>query len=74
MSRCEYQLISVSDGYLELMDQAGKLRKDINCVCQEGQLRDEVTARWEGGEDLLVSVLSGMGQSMLLSVRAAPNN
>ena len=54
------------------MDQAGKLRQDVHLP--RGALRDEVSSRWEEGEDLLVTILSGMGQSVVLSVRAAPNN
>lgn len=54
------------------MDQAGKLRKDVHIP--QGALRDDVTARWEEGEVLLVTVIHGMGQSIALSVRAAPGN
>ena len=52
------------------MDQAGKLRKDVHVP--RGALRDEATTRWEEGEDLQVFVLSGMGQSVPQSVKAAP--
>lgn len=71
VTRCEYQLVSIIDGYLEMMDQAGKLRTDVHFP--RGDLRDEATSRWEEGENLLVTVLSGMGQKIAISVRAAPN-
>ena len=65
-------MVNISDGYLELMDQAGKLRKDV--VIERGALRDKTTARWEDGEELLVNVMSGMGQSIVMAIRNAPNN
>ena len=54
------------------MDQAGKLRKDV--MIARGALRDKTTVRWEEGEDLLANVMSGMGQSVVMAIRNAPNN
>ena len=52
------------------MDQAGKLRKDVHIA--SGELREKTTTRWENGEDLMITVLSGLGESVAVSMRAAP--
>ena len=50
------------------MDQAGRLRDDIRCP--QGDLGKEIAERWESGEDIMVTVLQGMGESVAISVRS----
>ena len=69
MSREDYYLVNVSGGFLELMDQAGKLRGDIRLP--QGSLGQEIEARFHREEDLQVTILSSMGQHLPISIKAA---
>ena len=64
----DYQVINVTSSFLELMDQAGRLRDDI--WCPQGDLGKEIAECWESGEDIMVTVLQGMGESVAISVRS----
>lgn len=53
-----------------MMDQAGRLRDDVRQP--KGELGKEIETRWEKEEEILVTVLHGMGDSVAISVRSAP--
>ncbi|CAM2697115.1 unnamed protein product [Rotaria socialis] len=55
VKRVEYSLIDVdTDGYVSLMDDSSETRSDIKLP--EGELGQEIRAKFEGGEGLKVTV------------------
>ncbi|XP_042236718.1 eukaryotic translation initiation factor 5A-like [Homarus americanus] len=68
VKRADYQLIDISDdGFLSLMMESGDLRDDIKIP--EGDVGAEIKSKFENGEDLLLTVLSAMGQEMVVATK-----
>lgn len=65
--RKDYQLVDIDGDFLSLMDDGGDQREDIKLP--EGELGDEIRTRFEGGDDLMVSVLSAMGEECAIAVK-----
>eukprot|EP00455_Lapot_gusevi_P014139 TRINITY_DN16_c0_g1_i2.p2 TRINITY_DN16_c0_g1~~TRINITY_DN16_c0_g1_i2.p2 ORF type:complete len:208 (+),score=103.79 TRINITY_DN16_c0_g1_i2:52-675(+) len=71
VTRTEYSLVDISNDFLSLMDADGATREDIRTPLN---LRDEMKARFDAGANLIVSVLSAMGQEVAMEFRDAPKN
>ena len=69
ITKRDYQLINLTSNFLEMMDQAGRLRDNIRCP--QGDLGKEIRERWVKEEDVTIAVLEGMGESKAISVRAS---
>lgn len=65
--RKDYQLVDIDGDFLSLMDDGGDQREDIKLP--EGELGDEIKTRFEGGDDLMVSVLSAMDEECAIAVK-----
>jgi translation initiation factor 5A len=65
--RSEYQLVNVDDGFLNLMTQDGTSKDDVRVP--EGELGDKIQADFDDGKDLLVTIVSAMGEEMAMSVK-----
>jgi len=65
--RKDYQLVDIDGDFLSLMDDGGDQREDIKLP--EGELGDEIKTRFEGGDDLLVSVLTAMDEECAIAVK-----
>ena len=81
VSRSEYQLVSlfalfsyhvlilrlfqvnIDDGFLNLMSQDGASKDDVRVP--EGDIGKEITAGFEEGKDLLVTIISAMGEEQV---------
>ncbi|KAL1928708.1 hypothetical protein VTP01DRAFT_2494 [Rhizomucor pusillus] len=68
--RNEYQLINIDDGFLSLMLNDGSTKDDVRLP--EGELGEQLQADFDEGKDLLVSVVSAMGEEHALSYKEAP--
>ncbi|ORE09217.1 eukaryotic translation initiation factor 5A [Rhizopus microsporus var. microsporus] len=68
--RNEYQLINIDDGFLSLMTQDGATKDDVKLP--EGELGEQMERDFEEGKDLIVTVVSSMGEEHALSVKEAP--
>ena len=55
VSRKDYQLLDVDDGFLSLMDDSGETREDLKVP--EGAIGEECKAATSEGRDILVSKL-----------------
>lgn len=55
VKREDYQLTDIDDEYLVLMNDNGDLREDLKVP--EGDLGAQLKAEYDGGKELLVSVL-----------------
>lgn len=53
LSRSHPQLIGIQDGYLSLLQDNGEVREDLKMP--EGDLGKEIEAKFDAGEEILVS-------------------
>lgn len=68
--RNEYQLVNIDDDFLNLMAQDGASKDDVRVP--EGDIGKEIRAGFEEGKDLLVTIVSAMGEEQALSFKEAP--
>ncbi|KAM3930783.1 eukaryotic translation initiation factor 5A-2 [Leptodactylus fuscus] len=68
IKRCDYQLINIQDGYLSLLGEGGEVREDLKLP--EGELGKEIQLKFDGGEEMLVSVLHAMDEECAVSIKA----
>lgn len=67
VKRKEYQLNDIDDDFLNLMDDSGDTREDIKLP--EGELGEEIKAKHEAGESLLVTILTACGEEMAVGIK-----
>ncbi|PWN46769.1 translation initiation factor eIF-5A [Violaceomyces palustris] len=70
VTRVEYQLVNIDDGFLNLMTQEGAEKDDVKVP--EGELGDQIQAGFDDGKDLMITVVSAMGEEHALSFKEAP--
>ncbi|KAF9460468.1 eukaryotic translation initiation factor 5A-2 [Collybia nuda] len=68
--RNEYQLVNIDDGFLNLMTQDGVSKDDVRVP--EGDLGAEIQNGFDAGKDLLVTIISAMGEEQAISCKEAP--
>ncbi|KAF5353560.1 hypothetical protein D9756_008090 [Leucocoprinus leucothites] len=70
VTRTEYQLVNIDDGFLNLMLQDGTPKDDVKLP--ESDLGKEIQAAFDEGKDLLVTAVSAMGEEQAISFKEAP--
>ncbi|EPQ30686.1 uncharacterized protein PFL1_01587 [Pseudozyma flocculosa PF-1] len=70
VTRSEYQLINIDDGFLNLMNNDGDTKDDVKVP--EGELGEQIQAGFDEGKDLMVTIVSAMGEEHCLSFKDAP--
>jgi translation initiation factor 5A len=70
VTRNEYPLLNVDDGYLSMMLSSGDTKDDIKLP--EGELGEQIKAAFDEGRDLLVAVIGAMGEEHAMSFKDAP--
>lgn len=70
VSRTEYQLIDIDDGFLSLMTNDGATKDDIKLP--DGDMGDKIQSDFDEGKDLLVTIISAMGEEAAISYKEAP--
>jgi len=70
VSRQEYQLVNIDDGFLNLMTQDGASKDDVKVP--EGDLGKQINEGFDDGKDLLVTIISAMGEEAAMSFKEAP--
>ncbi|XP_012692491.1 eukaryotic translation initiation factor 5A-2 [Clupea harengus] len=68
IKRVDYQLVNISDGFLTLLKDNGDLREDLRLP--EGDLGKEIENKFEANEDIMISVLSAMGEECAVAIKA----
>ena len=58
------------DGFLELMQADGSLKSDVKVP--EGDIGKQIQSDFEEGKDLLVTIVSAMGEEQAISFKEAP--
>ncbi|PWN87005.1 eukaryotic translation initiation factor 5A [Acaromyces ingoldii] len=70
VSRNEYQLVNIDDGFLNLMSGDGASKDDVKVP--EGEVGEQIVAGFDEGKDLMVTIVSAMGEEHALSFKEAP--
>jgi translation initiation factor 5A len=70
VKRNEFQLLDIDDGYLSLMNNDGDMKEDVKAP--EGELGDKLQADFDDGKELIVTIVSAMGEEACISFKEAP--
>ena len=62
--------VNIDDGFLNLMTQDGAAKDDVKLP--ESDLGKQIQAEFEEGKDLLVTIVSAMGEEQAISYKEAP--
>jgi len=68
--RNEYQLVNIDDGFLNLMTTEGVPKDDVKVP--DSDLGKQIQADFDEGKDLLVTIISAMGEEQAISYKEAP--
>ncbi|KAL0058211.1 translation initiation factor eIF5A [Marasmius tenuissimus] len=68
--RNEYQLVNIDDGFLNLMTSDGTSKDDVKVP--EGDIGGQIQGDFDDGKDLLVTIVSAMGEEQAISFKEAP--
>merc|ERR1712055_803619 len=67
VQRKEYSLLNIEDEFMSLIDDNGDMREDIQVP--EGELGEEIKTKFEGGENVLVTLQAAVGEEMAVAVK-----
>ncbi|KND01991.1 eukaryotic translation initiation factor 5A [Spizellomyces punctatus DAOM BR117] len=70
VSRTEFPLLDIDDGFLSLMHADGSTKDDVKLP--EGELGEKMQAEFQDGKELIVTVVAAMGEEQALSYKEAP--
>ncbi|KAJ1980443.1 translation initiation factor eIF5A [Dimargaris verticillata] len=71
VSRTEYTLVNIDDGYLSLMTTEGVSKEDVKLL--DNELCNKLQEDFDSGKDLLVTIVSAMGEEAPIAYKEAPN-
>ena len=69
VGRMEYSLVDIDDGFMNLMTSDGAMKDDVKVP--EGELGDKITSEFEEGKELVVSVITAMGEEAAIAYKEA---
>jgi translation initiation factor 5A len=70
VTRNEYPLLNVDDGFLSVMLPSGDTKDDVKVP--EGELGEQLKGAFDDGRDLLVTVICAMNEEHALGFKDAP--
>lgn len=62
--------VNIDEGFLNLMTNDGTAKDDVRVP--EGDLGKQIQSDFDEGKDLLVTIVSAMGEEQAISVKEAP--
>jgi len=65
VTRKDYQLCNIADGYLEMMDDAGDMKSDLKVP--DNDIGKEMQQKYDDGDQLLITVLNAMGEEVAMA-------
>jgi len=69
VNRTDYQLIDISeDGFVSLLMDSGNTKDDLR-LPTDSQLPQQIKGCYEGGKDIIVTVMSAMGEEQICAVK-----
>lgn len=69
VARNEYALVNIDDGFLNLMNNDGGAKDDVKVP--EGDLGKQIQEGFDEGKELVVSILTAMGEEAAISFKEA---
>ncbi|KAK0236893.1 eukaryotic translation initiation factor 5A-2 [Armillaria nabsnona] len=70
VQRNEFQLVNIDEGFLNLMTQDGTPKDDVKVP--DSELGGQISKEFDDGKDLLVTIISAMGEEQAISYKEAP--
>ncbi|KAH0612559.1 uncharacterized protein H6S33_008939 [Morchella sextelata] len=70
VSRTEYQFSHIEDEFLHLIRPDGSEKSDVKLP--EGEVGEKIQAYEDEGTDILITIISAMGEEAAISVKEAP--
>merc|ERR1712119_72859 len=67
VTRKDYQMVNIDDGFAELMDDDGEPKDDLKIP--DDDVGKEVTEKFNGGEQFSVTVLSACGEERIVGTK-----
>lgn len=71
VTRVEYQLVDIDDGYLVLMAESGEMKEDV--ALPNNELGEQIREAFENGRELNVTIQSAMGEEAPTDFKDAKN-
>jgi len=68
--RNEYTLVNIDEDFMNLMTSEGSPKDDVKVP--DGEIGDQIREGFEDGKELIVTVVSSMGEEHALAVKEAP--
>lgn len=68
VTRKEYQLVNIDDGYLSLLLDDGSTKDDVKAP--EGELGQQIEDAFNDGKDVYVTITSAMGEEHCLQCKS----
>ena len=70
VSRNEYQLVNIDDGFLNLMTTEGASKDDVKVP--DAEIGEQIQAAFDDGKDLMITIVAAMGEEQAASWKEAP--
>jgi len=67
ITRRDYQLLDIDDGYLSLMDDTGNTRDDLKVP--DGDIGEEIKSSIADGKDIMCTVLGAIGEESVIATK-----
>ncbi|GAA6223322.1 eukaryotic translation initiation factor 5A-1-like [Lates japonicus] len=67
VTRKDYQVIDVSDGYIGLLDDSGETREDLKVP--DGDLGKEIEKKFSNGEQFVVTVMKALNEEHVVGTK-----
>ncbi|KAJ3214936.1 Eukaryotic translation initiation factor 5A [Dinochytrium kinnereticum] len=69
VNRTEYALLDIDEGFLSLMTSDGGTKDDVKLP--DGELGEKIQQEFSDGKELVVTVVTAMGEEMALSYKSS---
>jgi len=67
VTKKEYELVNIDDGFMSLMNDAGDMKEDLKLP--PGELGEQIQAAFDDGKELQIVVQTALGQEMAVSMK-----
>ncbi|WWD21987.1 eukaryotic translation initiation factor 5A [Kwoniella shandongensis] len=70
VTRREFQLLDIQDGFFNLMDGDGNSKDDVKVP--DTELGQQIESDFEAGKDLMITIIAAMDEEQAISFKEAP--
>ena len=70
VKRIEYTLLDIDDGFFNLMTADGTCKDDVKVP--DGEVGNKINAEFEEGKELVVTIITAMGEEACIGYKEAP--